>query len=77
MLEQKGQPFITESQKAPHHPKVRGRWMESPPQFSGLDARLASFTAWPEDTGREPRELAEAGLFHDPDDNNADRVWCK
>ena len=42
--------------------------------MSNLEARLASFKNWPTELEMKPEELAEAGVFHDPQDNIADGV---
>ena len=42
--------------------------------MSHITNRLASFKDWPEELEMKPKELAEAGFFHDPDDDDADQV---
>ena len=42
--------------------------------MSNLAARLSSFKNWHTELEMKPDELAEAGFFHDPDDDNADQV---
>ena len=44
--------------------------------MSNLEARLASFKNWPTELEMKPEELAEAGFFPDPDDDDADKVIC-
>ena len=45
-----------------------------PPQLSHIANRLASFKDWPEELEMKPEELAEAGFYHNPDDDDADQV---
>ena len=42
--------------------------------MSHIDNRLASFKDWPEELEMKPEELAEAGFYHQPDDEDADQV---
>ena len=42
--------------------------------MSNLEARLASYKNWPTELEMKPEELAEAGFFQDPDDDDADQV---
>ena len=46
-------------------------------QFENIYKRLGSFKQWPVDLTMRPEELAEAGLYHSPSDDNADRVITK
>ena len=43
-------------------------------QLSNVEARLASFQDWPAELKMRPEELAEAGFFHDPYDEDVDQV---
>ena len=43
-------------------------------QFENIYKRLGSFKQWPNDLNIRPEELAEAGLYHSPIDDNADMV---
>ena len=38
------------------------------------EASLASFKDWPEELEMKPEELAEAGLYRDPHDEDADQA---
>ena len=44
------------------------------PQLSNISNRLGSFKDWPAELEMGPKELAEAGFFHNPDDEFADQV---
>ena len=35
---------------------------------------MESFKDWPEELEMKPEELAEAGFYHNPDDDDADQV---
>jgi len=48
----------------------------SHPKFQNFYKRIGSFKQWPADLTMKPEELAEAGLYHSPSDDNADRVCC-
>ena len=43
-------------------------------QFENIYKRLGSFKQWPADLNMRPEELAEAGLYHSPSDDDADMV---
>ena len=43
-------------------------------QFENIYKRLGSFKQWPADLRMRPEELAEAGLYHSPSDDDADMV---
>ena len=45
--------------------------------MSKIGNRLASFKDWPKELEMKPAELAEAGFYHDPVDDLADRVSGK
>ena len=42
--------------------------------MSKIENRLASFKNWPTELEMKPEELAEAGFFHDPDEDDAEQV---
>ena len=46
-------------------------------QFENIYKRLGSFKQWPADLTIRPEELAEAGLYHSPSDDDADQVIIK
>ena len=46
-------------------------------QFENIYKRLGSFKQWPDDLNMRPEELAEAGLYHSPSDDDADQVIIK
>ena len=77
VLEKKGKEFVEDCQ-------VRRQQLEKSflltwqlSQLSKIENRLASFKNWPTELEMKPEELAEAGFFHDPDDDDADQVICK
>ena len=43
-------------------------------KYSTLESRLKSFKDWPPALRQKPKQLAEAGFYHDPDGKDADRV---
>ena len=74
VLEKKGKEFVEDCQvrRQQFEKSFLLTWQLS--QLSKFEARLASFKNWPTELEMKPRELAEAGFFHDPNDSFADWV---
>ena len=76
VLEKKGKEFVEDCQVKRQQLEMSFLLTWQLSQLSNYEARLASFKNWPTELEMKPEELAEAGFFHDPDDDDADTVIC-